>query len=121
MRRFAIVYLKVLLWSGILVISFAAVYTAIFRERIFPAPSQVVIYGRNSCGYTADLRERLVATSVPFKYADIDNSVVRMEFEFQLNLQEARVVKLPLVLVNGNKLEQPEPATVMAQYKAALR
>jgi glutaredoxin len=120
MRRFAILYLKVLFLSGVLIVSFAAIYTVIFRDRIFPAPSQVVIYGRNSCGYTTDLRERLAATSVPFKYADIDNSVVHMEFEFQLNLQEARVVSLPLVLVNGNKLERPEPAAVIAQYKLAL-
>jgi glutaredoxin len=120
MRRFIILYLKVLLSGGVLIVFFAAIYTAIFRDRIFPAPTQVVIYGRDSCGYTTDLRERLAAASVPFKYASIGNSAVHLEFEYQLDLQEAKTVSLPLVLVNGNKFEQPEPATVIAQYKMAL-
>ncbi len=63
---------------------------------------EITVYGRNSCGFTANLRSELDAAKVPYSYCNIDSSgclgqlfSVALEFNLAVNGQ----VNLPVVLV----------------------
>lgn len=63
---------------------------------------EITVYGRNSCGFTANLRNELDAAKVPYAYCNIHSSEclgqlfqVAIEFNLAVNGQ----VNLPVVLV----------------------
>lgn len=68
----------------------------------FAQAYEITVYGRNSCGFTANLRSELDAAKVPYSYCNIDSSgclgqlfQVAIEFNLAVNGQ----VNLPVVLV----------------------
>lgn len=68
----------------------------------FAQAYEITVYGRNSCGFTANLRNELDAAKVPYTYCNIDSSgclgqlfSVALEFNLAVNGQ----VNLPVVLV----------------------
>ncbi len=113
MRRLAIWYIKLVALASILLFLFSCAYVAINHERIFPRQDQVIVYGRDSCVATSALREYLDANAVPYIYASVDRPLMKLEFEAQLNLSEARTVLLPVVLVGGRTLEGPDHEVVL--------
>jgi hypothetical protein len=118
-RRLAIWYIKLVALASILLLSFSCAYVAINHERVFPRQDQVVVYGRDGCIATSELRKYLDAKAVPYIYGHIDRPLMKLEFEFQLNLSEARVVPLPVVLVGGRTLESPDHEAVLALWQEA--
>ena len=66
---------------------------------------EITVYGRNSCGFTANLRNELDAAKVPYAYCNVDSSgclgqLFQVAIEF--NLAENGQVNLPVVLVVAN-------------------
>lgn len=70
---------------------------------------EITVYGRNSCGFTANLRNELDASKVPYAYCNIDSSgclgqlfQVAIEFNLAVNGQ----VNLPVVLMVADGYRQ---------------
>lgn len=67
--------------------------------------TEITVYGRNSCGFTANLQRELTAANIPYTYCNIDSAgclgamfgVVR-----EFNLAPSGTVNLPVVLVVTN-------------------
>lgn len=72
--------------------------------------SYVVIYGRDSCGWTSQMRKNLTAQGIEFKYRKIDDSVVANHIHQRMNSSgiDTRYYLLPVVEVNGNIQVRPE-------------
>ena len=75
----------------------------------FAQAYDITVYGRNSCGFTANLRNELDAAKVPYAYCNIDSSgclgqlfQVAIEFNLAVNGQ----VNLPVVLVVADGYRQ---------------
>lgn len=75
----------------------------------FAQAYEITVYGRNSCGYTANLRNELEDAKVPYAYCNIDSSgclgqlfQVAIEFNLAVNGQ----VNLPVVLVVADGFRQ---------------
>lgn len=119
MRTFAIRYLKILAVMSVFLVSLTGTYVAMNHKRIFPPIDQIVVYGRDSCGITSDLRQYLDEQTVPYIYANLDKPLMSYEFAAQLTLSEARAVSLPVVLVGGQVLERPAHEVVLALQKNA--
>jgi glutaredoxin len=122
--RFIKLYVRACIAIVVLMASFIGTYLAVHAQRIFPAAESVVIYGRDSCGFTAAMRADLDERAIPYIYADIDNSLVREEMWHHL----ARIGKpgdiphtahLPVVLINHQVLERPDSAFVIGQRTLA--
>lgn len=98
---------KILMLALVFCFSFAQAY-------------EITVYGRNSCGFTANFRNELDAAKVPYAYCNIDSSgclgqlfSVAIEFNLSVNGQ----VNLPVVLVVADGYRQgyvrPTIATVL--------
>lgn len=64
--------------------------------------TEITVYGRNSCGFTANLRNELTAANIHYDYCNIDSSgclgqLFQVAIEF--NLAPTGTVNLPVVLV----------------------
>lgn len=78
----------------------------------------VVVYGRDSCGYTSRMREFLREQGVPFEYRVVDESPVADHLHAQMRAAgiSTRRYNLPVVDVAGYISVRPEPAEVVAAY-----
>jgi glutaredoxin len=111
--------------AAILIGSFFGAYVAMNSQRIFPAAQTVVIYGRDTCGFTSAMRERLTDEHIPFIYANIDNSFVNEEMWHHLKKNAAagqplHTAHLPVVLINHQVLERPEETEVIKERSLAV-
>lgn len=88
----------------------------------------IVIYGRNSCGYTTALRNSLTANSIPFTYCNIDESVQCVDDMFAVvskyKLGNGTSVNLPVVYIKVDNaeygLERPSYNDVKALIAATF-
>lgn len=80
--------------------------------------SYVVVYGRDSCGYTSKLRRYLTESGVPFQYRVVDQKPVADDLHERMNRAgiSTRRYNLPVVDVSGELLIRPEPASVVRDY-----
>ena len=87
---------------------------------LFANAYDITVYGRNSCGFTQNLRNSLTAEGIYYTYCNVDSSAclgqlfsVAVEF----NLAVDGVVNLPVVLVIVNEKRygyvRPSIATIM--------
>lgn len=126
MHPFARAYVRnlprALLLTAVLVASMLTTYVLTNRERFFLSPTSVVIYGRESCGFTAALRRRLAKENIPFDYADIDVWPVNFEVAGYLHMwTKPRAVRLPIVLYDGKVVERPTNDEVVEAYLRLTR
>lgn len=123
--RFIKLYVRFVIAAGVLIVSFVGTYVAMNAQRIFPAADKVVVYGRDSCGFTAAMRSDLQAQGIPFVYANIDKPFISEEMWHHLHKISAsdptpRLAELPVVLINHQVLERPDAAFVIAERERAV-
>lgn len=78
----------------------------------------VVVYGRDSCGYTSKLRRYLTERGVPFHYRVVDEKLVADDLHERMNRAgiSTRRYNLPVVDVSGTLSIRPEPVSVVQGY-----
>ena len=78
----------------------------------------IVVYGRDSCGYTSKLRRYLAERGVPFHYRVVDEKSVADDLHGRMNRAgiSTRRYNLPVVDVSGVLSIRPEPANVVHDY-----
>jgi hypothetical protein len=68
----------------------------------FAQAYEITIYGRNTCGFTTNLRNELTASNIPFSYCNIDSAGclgAMFSVAIEFNLAPTGTVNLPVVLV----------------------
>lgn len=80
----------------------------------------VVVYGRDSCGYTQKMREKLSRGGIAHQYKVIDKQVVadRIHERMRKAGMDTSRYLLPVVDVNGSIRTRPEPGRVIKQYQS---
>lgn len=71
----------------------------------FAKAYEITVYGRNSCGFTANLRNELTTSNIPYAYCNIDSSACLgqlFQIAIEFNLAPTGTVNLPVVLVVAN-------------------
>ena len=74
----------------------------IILAAITAGANEITVYGRNSCGFTQNLRNELTAANIPYAYCNIDSAgCLRAMFAvaWEFNLAPSGTVNLPVVLV----------------------
>lgn len=107
----ALVVIVLLLFGG---------YCFANRDRLFPPMNSVVVYGRETCGITKQVRSGLEAKHIPYLFADIDVSAIKDELNYKLgpNFKEPSYT-LPVVHVGGALLLTPTADQVQQELIAA--
>ncbi len=79
----------------------------------------IVVYGRDSCGFTAELRQYLQSRGQAFQYYSVDDAAAADTLHARMEAQglSTRRYLLPMVDVNGLLIERPEPALALATYQ----
>lgn len=82
------------------------------------AAPYVVVYGRDSCGYTTRMREALRGAGIPFDYRIVDQRDVADRLHQRMNQAglETRRYGLPVVEVTGQMWERPDAVDVQQAY-----
>ncbi len=116
-NSFLRIYLKTLFLMGFFVVVFMAAYIVMNKQRVLPAPDQLVVYGRDSCGHTTLLRELLDEAGVNYVYANIDKGLIEMEMWVKLGWLSGDTVsaKLPVIEYQNNIIERPHVGELLAQ------
>jgi glutaredoxin len=124
LSRFIKIYVSLCTAVVVLGACFFGTYVVMNASRIFPARESIVIYGRDSCGFTSAMRESLTEQRIPFVYGDIDEAFISEEMWHHLrrNTEDGALhtAHLPIVLINDQVLERPEAEVVLKQRKLAL-
>lgn len=78
----------------------------------------VIVYGRDSCPYTRNMRRELKREGIQFHYQIIDKPEVKELIHQRMRLSgfSTKEFTLPVVDVNNTILVHPSPAEVMDQY-----
>ncbi|MFA5941638.1 MAG: glutaredoxin domain-containing protein [Sinimarinibacterium sp.] len=119
--RFVAIYAGLVLALALAVAS----YVVAHRDRIFPEPGTVVVYGRDSCGITTYMRTTLAERNVPFTYVNVDDGF--LEDQEMLHAvtyvthpdSDPSYVHFPVVRVAGQLLERPSSNDVLRLYQTA--
>lgn len=112
--RFAALYIKVLAVLAVFLVAMGGTYIGMHAQRVFPADDQIVIYGRDSCGFTIALRDTLDAQKIPYVYANLDKPLISEELWAKVDLPPSKTtVTLPMVQINGSVLESPSSQDVL--------
>jgi len=86
---------------------------------------KVVVYGRDTCGYTQQTLAFLRANSVPTAYRNLDEPGVSDEFAARFdhtNLTGSRDrYRLPVVEIAGHASERPDPSELLDDYRISQR
>lgn len=124
-RRFSVRFVKAYLAITIVWLGLAAIYVGWHRDRIFPAPDIVIIYGRDTCSITTEMRSFLTQAKVPFQYVNVDDGWLQDQ-EMQLLVQKIPHQELspgdihfPIVRIAGQLFETPDHERVLSLYKSA--
>ena len=110
------------LFVAICVIALYAAFVSIKDHKVsgelIPGEPYVHVYGRDTCGYTARMRQELRDKGVLFRYYRIDNPAV--ETSLHRRMQSAGLktdrYRLPVVEVNRYMFIRPDIAEVMKRY-----
>ena len=79
----------------------------------------VVVYGRDSCGYTQRMRNELAREGIDFRYARIDRQAVadRVHKRMRAAGIDTSRYSLPVVDVNGHIRTRPGPESVIERFE----
>jgi glutaredoxin len=82
----------------------------------------VVVYGRDSCGYTQKMREQLSRAGIRHQYKIIDKSAVAERIHDRMRKAgiDTSRYPLPVVDVNGSIRTRPDAEWVVQQYKSGF-
>ncbi len=113
--RWRIIVRATLLSLVVLIPTLFSVYCYVNRDRLFPTGETIVVYGRETCGFTLAVRRGLAAQGIPYIFADINISAISDELNYKLGpkFKEPRYT-LPVVHI-GNKLMLTPTAEQVAQ------
>jgi len=86
---------------------------------------QVTVYGRNSCGFTANLRNELTNAGVPYTYCNIDSAgclgaMFQVAIEFNLTVNGTVNLPVVLVVVYGKRYGYVRPSLAMITQITAV-
>ena len=79
--------------------------------------SNVIIYGRSTCGYTTSLKDSLDIENISYIYKDINVEANKTEMWEKVQSTDwfsGGSVGLPIVDVNGNICERPKVAEIQS-------
>jgi len=79
----------------------------------------VIVYGRDSCGWTSFMRKQLVRSGIPFEYRIVDDWQVAEPLQERMAAAglDVRRYSLPVVDVSGLISIRPEPQEVISEYR----
>jgi len=92
--------------------------TSSLIEPLYEKP-YVVVYGRNTCGYTNQMRNVLDQNNIPYEYVIIDDREVADEIHTRMTKGGLDIgyYLLPVVDVNARIYIRPQPETILEKYK----
>jgi len=81
----------------------------------------IAVYGRDSCGYTSNLRTYLDSVGANYEYYSIDDkaSADRLHAKMKNAGISTRRYNLPVVDVSGEISVRPDPREVVSKYRSA--
>jgi hypothetical protein len=87
-------------------------------EALHPGP-YVIVYGRDSCGFTQNMRRELEKAGIPHHYEIIDRQPARDQVFARMEASRLDVSRfqLPVVDVNAKLFVGPEPEAILAAYR----
>jgi glutaredoxin len=96
---------------------FSATTTADVAAQDHSRPN-LIVYGRNSCGFTTTMRQTLSQHGIEFEYRIVDNAAVADELHARMTAQgiSTRRYDLPVVEIDGNIRVRPTPGGVIHDY-----
>lgn len=82
----------------------------------------VVVYGRNSCGFTQRTMKELKKSGIPFEYKIVDDKSVAEELHSRMNNAgiDTRLYNLPVIDANNNFSIRPTTASILKDYNKPL-
>jgi len=100
-----------------LLISNSSLAQTQFLKPLYALP-YVVVYGRDSCPYTRNMKKELKREGIQFQYQIIDEPKIRQLIyrRMQLSGFSTKEFTLPVVDVSNEILVHPSPAEVIDQY-----
>lgn len=89
--------------------------SAITAEPSEPVERGVVVYGRDSCNYTSQMRRALAERGVAFEYRVVDQSVVADSLHARMTEQgiSTKRYNLPVLQIDGDLSVRPTPDAVI--------
>lgn len=84
-----------------------------------PGSPYVVVYGRDSCGYTGQMRAGLAREGLEFDYQRVDEAAVADSLHRKMESLGISTLRydLPVVEVNGQLFVRPQQAEVLRLYR----
>jgi len=109
-------------WSTFLVgigmlFCYLPVYGQEVLEPVFNLP-YVIIYGRDDCLFTLNMRKELKRANVQYYYRNVDSVRVIKQLYPRMLASGLSIQRknIPIVDVNGYILVQPNPTTIVDKY-----
>lgn len=83
-----------------------------------PGSPYVIVYGRDSCGFTSQMRLALAREKIDFDYRVVDEAAVADRLHWKMERLGISTLRydLPVVEVNGKLLVRPDINQVMHSY-----
>ena len=107
-------------WGLILATGSPHPLVAVAAAALPEGEGEVVVYGRETCGYTRRMLAFLQDERVPVRYFDVDDPAVEAAYQAKFHgtaLAEDGRYRLPIVEHRGIASERPEPADVLAAFR----
>jgi glutaredoxin len=81
----------------------------------------VVVYGRDSCGFTQQTLKQLKRSGIPFEYENVDDQTVAdlLHDRMEKSGISTRRYNLPVVDVNNHLSIRPDSREVVQEYRAS--
>ena len=79
----------------------------------------LVVYGRDNCGYTSQMRQRLASAGVQFTYLSVDDKNAASYLHHRMSIKgvDTSYYELPVIDSHDQIAVRPEPATVITQAR----
>jgi hypothetical protein len=80
----------------------------------------IVVYGRNTCGFTTNTLKELKHSGVGFTYKNVDDKAVADALHSRMNSSgiDTRRYNLPVVDVNNTLSIRPQPTEIINAYRS---
>lgn len=114
------IYLKLIFLLCFFLLVLVASHIVINKQRVLPDADQLVVYGRDTCGYTTLLRHQLDENNIDYIYANIDKTFVETEMWIKLGYLTGGITsaKLPVVEYQNGLTERPDLNSLLNQITA---
>ena len=89
-------------------------------EPLYEKP-YIVVYGRETCGFTQKTLNDLDAANIPYEYEIIDKIMVADLIHSRMSVAgiDTRRYNLPVVDVNNNISIRPKTSTIISEYQSS--